>query len=329
MMIASTLTQQLLPYALMPGVGPQILRALAEIPDLVAYSPHELARRVPLMARALTGRAWDQAHKAADAQLSQCESAGVRILSRLDPDYPVLLAESPDDPVLLWVKGKLPTQATVAVIGAREATAHGIEIAQRITRELVNTKGFSIVSGLAIGIDTAAHKSALAAQGHTVAVLAHGLHMIAPAENRELAERILEGGGALVSEYPMGRPPKGHQYVQRDRTQAGLAQGVVMVQTDLKGGSLHATRSALAYGRWVAVPYPTKQDLVQREPKIQANLVIAEGTLSEKMTLLRCDESALSHIHLLRSSEDYAHLQPAPLAATPINQTTPRQGSFF
>lgn len=94
-----------------------------------------------------------------------------------------------------------------------------------------------------------------------------------------------------------------------------------MVQTDLKGGSLHATRSALYYGRWVAVPYPTKQDLAMLEPKIQANLVIADGTPAEKMELLRCSEPAMSHIRLLRSSEDYARLQPE----TPSTSTVPRR----
>lgn len=328
----SMATKRLLTYALLPGIGSQTLRALADIPHLVEHSPQELTRRLPLLSRALqTSRTWDKAEAAALNQLRECERTDTRIVSRLDSEYPALLAQSPDDPVVLWVRGTLPpsTQPTVAVIGAREATLHGLEIAKRITRHMVE-KGFSIVSGLAVGVDTAAHAAALRAGGHTVAVLAHGLHTISPVENRALAERIHAAGGALVSEYPLGRAPRGHQFVQRDKTQAGLSQGVIMIQTNLQGGSLHATRAALSYGRWVAVPYPTDFDRTNKAPKIEANLLIADGTTAEKMELLHCKEAALTQIRVLRTREDYRHLQPLdqPLMAPQI-PSEPLQQTFF
>lgn len=328
----SIATQRLLTYALLPGIGSQTLRVLADIPHLVERSPQELTRRLPLLSRALhTTQAWDKAEAAALHQLRESERTDTRIVSRLDPDYPVLLAQSSDDPVVLWVRGTLPssTQPTVAVIGAREATLHGLEIANRVTRHLVE-KGFSIVSGLAVGVDTAAHAAALDVGGHTIAVLAHGLQTVSPSENRILADRILASGGALLSEYPLGRAPRSHQFVQRDKTQAGLAQGVIMIQTSLQGGSLHATRAALSYGRWVAVPYPTDFDRTSKAPKIEANLVIADGTTAEKMDLLHCNEAALAHIRVLRTREDYSHLQPQEqtTAAHPV-PSEPLQQSFF
>lgn len=325
-------TRQLLTYALLPGIGPQTLRALSDIPLFWEHSPDELAQRIPLLAKALlsTG-SLEKAKASAHDQLEQCEQTNTQLLSRFDAEYPALLAQSPDDPTLLWVKGTLPkpSQPTVAVIGARAATEHGLEIAGRITRHLVE-QNYSIVSGLAVGIDAASHTAALDAYGHTVAVLAHGLQTVAPKENLALAERILVEGGALVSEYPFGRAPRGHQYVQRDRTQAGLSQGVVMVQTDLKGGSLHATRAALSYGRWVAVPYPTEYDLSIRSPKIQANLVIASGTNIQRMKLLRCNQNALSRVRILRSRDDYECLQPGVQPINdPLPDEEPQQGSFF
>ncbi|MCK6844201.1 DNA-processing protein DprA [Klebsiella pneumoniae] len=196
---------------------------------------------------------------------------------------------------------------SVAIIGTREPTAHGVQIAQRISRFFAE-RGSSIVSGLALGCDAIAHETALRCGGHTVAVLAHGLQMISPSKHKDLAERILESGGALVSEYPFGQSVQAQQFVKRDKTQAGLADGVVMIQSDLKGGSLHASRAALEYGRWLAVPYPTDRDRANDEPKIQANLLIADGAPGPKTALLRCRESALSHIVVLRSKEDYQRL---------------------
>lgn len=326
-------TQQLLTYSLLPGVGAQTLRALANIPQFWEWSPRELAQQIPLLAKTtlLSTTSWEKAKTAAQHQLDQCNQFDTKLISRLDSDYPELLARSPDDPILLWVKGQLPSpaQPTVAVIGAREATEHGLEIAARISRYLV-AQNYSIVSGLAVGVDSASHRSTLDSNGHTIAVLAHGLQTIAPKENRELAERILEKGGALVSEYPFGRAPKGHQYVQRDRTQAGLSQGVVMIQTDLKGGSLHATRAALSYGRWVAVPYPTEHDRAMGSPKIQANLLIADGTTDQKLKLLRCNQNALSKVRILRSKGDYEFLQPeSQPVRNSLESEEPRQSSFL
>lgn len=195
-------------------------------------------------------------------------------------------------------------EQSVAIIGTREPTAHGKRIAARIAEFFVEHQ-WSVVSGLALGCDAVAHQATLDAGGHTVAVLAHGHQTIAPARHKKLANDILDAGGALVSEYPFGREIQKQQYVKRDRTQAGMAQGVVMIQSDVVGGSLHASRAALDYKRWLAVPYPTDKDREHQEPKIQANLLIADGADSERAELLHCSTESLSRVLILSSRDDY------------------------
>jgi DNA processing protein len=187
-------------------------------------------------------------------------------------------------------------------------------ITRRIT-DFFCSQRWSVVSGLALGCDGIAHRAAIEAGGHTVAVLAHGLQTVSPSQHRKLAEEILSSGGALVSEYRFGQGAMPNQFVKRDRTQAGLSRGVVMIQSDLKGGSLHASRAALDYERWLAVPYPTAADQQANEPKIQANLMIANsGADIDRANLLKCHISRLSKVIVLRAREEYPQLvaEPSP-----------------
>lgn len=161
-----------------------------------------------------------------------------------------------------------------------------------------------------------------------MAVLAHGLHTISPLKNRKLAEEILSSGGALLSQYPIGREAIPQQFVQRDKTQAGMAQGVVMIQSDMEGGSLHASRAALSYDRWLAIPYPTEQDRTKKEPKIQANLLLADGDEAARKELLRLkDSSRLDRVLILRSKEDYARCLQSTLV--PVGEIGSSQGRIF
>lgn len=306
----STPTRLLLSLSMLKGVGPVALKKASSIRGFVDKAIEELASEVPQISRALAnGGDWQSAQEAAERQIDDAEKHRARILSPLDTEYPHLLAATKDDPFILYVQGSLasnPAQS-VAVIGTREPTAHGRLIAKRITQFFAE-HDWSIVSGLAIGCDAVGHQMALDVGAHTVAVLAHGLHMIAPTRHKKLAQDILASGGALVSEYPFGQNVQSQQYVKRDRTQAGMAQGVVMVQSDVKGGSLHASRASLDYGRWLAVPYPTDKDRENAEPKVQANLLIAEGTDTERADLLRCSSSALQRVMILRGREDYLRM---------------------
>ncbi|WP_373563284.1 DNA-processing protein DprA [Achromobacter xylosoxidans] len=296
---------------MLKGVGPAALRKAVRKPAFHQLDLTDLARDIPQISRAIKEKgSWETAQSAAKEQLDKANHYDVRILSPLDSDYPALLAGTSDDPLIIYVRGALHTnpEKSVAIIGTREPTEHGKKIAERVTHFFAS-HGWSIVSGLALGCDAIAHRAALEMGAHTVAVLAHGLHTVAPARHKRLAEEIIHSGGALISEYPFGQGIQKQQYVKRDRTQAGLAQGVVMIQSDHDGGSLHASRAALDYKRWLAVPFPTAKDLETGEAKIRANLTIANGSDSERATLLRCSTAALKHVVVLRGRDDYFRLE--------------------
>jgi DNA processing protein len=315
-------TLKLLSLWMLKGIGPAALRKLGTRPSFNTASVTDLAKQVPALAKAWSEEAWSEAQEEADAQVKRAGADSARILSPLDAEYPALLKATKDDPYLLYVKGRLAPspERSVAIIGTREPTAHGRVIAERIAHYFVE-QGWSVVSGLALGCDAVAHRSVLQAKGHTVAVLAHGLQTIAPSQHRGLSEEILAGGGALVSEFSYGTEPLPPQFVKRDRTQAGMTQGVVMVQSDIKGGSLHASSAALDYGRWLAVPYPTERDRTACEAKIQANLVLADGSAKAKVGLLKgVSQEDLKRIIVLRSRDDYGRcLEQAPRA--PVQRT--------
>lgn len=325
----SPTTGKLLALSMLKGIGPATLRKMAGMANFETATPEVLSHQFPANAFILRDAgAWSSALEEAEKQAEEAERHGARILSPLDPDYPLLLAATKDDPFLLFVRGTLaPDPAkSVAVIGTREPTKHGTIIARCISQYLVE-QGRSVVSGLAKGCDAIAHQAAIDHGGHTVAVLAHGLHTVAPKTNLRLAENILNKGGALVSEYRFGVEPRPEFFVKRDRIQAGLAQGVVMIQSDHKGGSLHASRAALDYGRWLAVPYPTDPDRLNREPKVQANMTFADGTEQERMELLRCEESALRRVIILRSRDDYDKMLTTTAASPPA--LPPTQGGLL
>lgn len=311
----SSATKSLLSISMLKGVGPAALKKVVGFPNFSEMKIQELADHVPQIARAIQDATnWSTAQDLAAMQLRMSAQHGARILSPLDSEFPSLLALTKDAPYILYVKGSLSKspERSVAIIGTREPTLNGGRVATRITRFFAE-KGWSIVSGLAIGCDSIAHQAALDAGAHTVAVLAHGLHMIAPSRNKQLADDILSSGGALVSEFPFGQAVQKQQYVIRDRTQAGMAQGVVMIQSDVAGGSLHASRAALDYDRWLAVPFPTELDLANNEPKIQANLIIADGVDNERSQLLRCPVKSLKRVIVLKSREDYGRMTGSDL----------------
>lgn len=186
-----------------------------------------------------------------------CFSRSITLLSPLDKEYPPHLGDIRDYPPLLYVRGNLAALNgdAFAVVGTRHASDVGLEIARRISKALAS-KNVSVVSGLALGIDTAAHKGALEATGTTVAVLAHGLDIVAPASNQKLAEQILECRGALISEHEPGVPPRPAEFVRRNRIQSGMSLCSVIVESGAAGGAIHQARFTHEQGRLVVVAFP-------------------------------------------------------------------------
>lgn len=306
----TNITRKLFTLNKLKGVGSATLEKLVSLPGFADASITDLAKYNKTLAKSISSvNAWENAVRASDADIESTEKLNARIICSLDKEYPDLLKMAPDRPFFLYVRGELAKQQSrsVAVIGTRHPTEHGKVIAERITGFLVDD-GWSIVSGLALGCDAIAHQTALAHKGHTVAVLAHGLHTIAPKQNERLAHQILEQGGALVTEYGFGLEPFPHQFVKRDRIQAGLAQGVVMIQSDREGGSLHASRAAIEYKRILAVPSPTERDISNHEKKIEANQLLCADNSEEKAQFLKCGESDLMRVFIIRNKDEYSSL---------------------
>ncbi len=184
---------------------------------------------------------------------SVCEK-GIRIITMVDENYPPLLLQIPDPPPFLYVLGNLEKSAVhLAIVGSRDATRYGITTAKQLSRELVH-HGISIVSGMARGIDTAAHDGAIEANGHTVAVLGCGVDVVYPPENRSLFQKIRETG-AVISEFPLHANPEPYHFPLRNRIISGMSVGTIVVEAAMKSGSLITAKLAADQGREVfAVP---------------------------------------------------------------------------
>ncbi len=190
------------------------------------------------------------------AEFALAKKYGVEIVTPADAAYPPRLLEQPSHPLALYVKGdaSLLSSPCVAMVGTRRSTPYGLEQAFRISRDLA-ARGWTVLSGLALGIDAQSHRGALDAGGKTVGVIGSGLDRFYPEENRELAREIVAKGGAVASEFPFGRPPDQQTFPQRNHVVAALARGVVAVEAPHKSGTLITTSLALDMGRVVmAVP---------------------------------------------------------------------------
>jgi len=186
--------------------------------------------------------------------LSLAQKNGVKIITFSDSDYPSLLRHIHDPPPVLYVRGKVHGDSlNIAIVGSRNPTSYGRTVTERLSGDLAQ-RGFTVVSGMARGIDAAAHIGALATEGKTVAVLGSGMGTIYPAENKRLFYRIAESG-AVISEFPFLTPPDAHNFPVRNRIISGLSLGTVIVEATHRSGSLITARLAAEQGREVfAVP---------------------------------------------------------------------------
>ena len=247
--------------SMIPGLGPTSCRKLLEAypgEDIFALSPAELNAAFGThrdIAAAIHGKTTPARD---EEELRFCERSGIRVLFCTDDDYPARLnrEETQDCPVVLYVLGNVDLNAerALAVVGTRRATSQGRDVTDKLIGQL-KPLALPIVSGLAYGIDAAAHNAALTHGLPTVAVLGHGLDRIYPAANRPLAKRILEQGGALVTEYPNGTAINPGYFPARNRIIAALADATLVVEASEKGGALITAAIAGSYHREVfAVP---------------------------------------------------------------------------
>lgn len=249
----------------LPGVGPGTLRKLLDAAGTAVAALRlgpEPLRGLGLRAEvvasilALGGRPAPRSVAILDAARNE----SIEIVTLASTNYPALLRHVASPPPLLFVKGAVAALATpqVAIVGSRDATIAGIEFAHGIAGELTRY-GLTITSGLAYGIDAAAHRGAVAAGGRTVAVLGCGADHVYPAAHRRLARELVASGGALVSEFLPGARPEPANFPRRNRIISGISLGVLVVEAALKSGSLLTARHALEQDREVmAVPGPVR-----------------------------------------------------------------------
>lgn len=242
-----------------PGLGPvrrrRLLERFGQVERVFAASLTEL-EAAELPAASAQALALGAALQAADQELSKAEAAGAKVLVPDDPAYPRQLLEIYDPPAVLFVQGDVGalSQPGIAVVGTRHPTPYGLGMAERLGCDLA-ARGLIIFSGMARGVDAAAHRGAVHAKAKTVAVFGTGVDVIYPRENRRLAEQILDAGGALVSEFPVGTSPAPQNFPIRNRIISGLSRGVLVVEAGEYSGTRITARCALEQSREVfAVP---------------------------------------------------------------------------
>jgi DNA processing protein len=314
-------TQALLKLHLVPGLGPRLTRHLLErfgsAVGVLAASLDDLSQ-VPHLSRETAARILQArtSREAYEAEVELLRRHSVRLVRQGDPDYPGNLANIPDPPTLLYVRGTLlpSDQRAVAIVGSRHGTAYGRRIAEQLAVGLAKA-GFTVVSGLARGIDAAAHRGALAAGGRTLAVLAGGLASIYPPEHDSLAQEVV-AAGALLSEAPMRLKALPQMFPQRNRIISGLVLGVVIVEAALRSGALLTAHHAAEQGREVfAVPGP-----VDSETSAGTNRLLRDGAI-----LVR---NASDIVEVLQQMPPWTPADQPPSGGRPraIDRSEARQG---
>lgn len=260
---ADRIRRRLVALSLAPGVGAVRIARLLEyfgsidtvwqVPTAAVLDVCGLGRGA---AEAIVAARGDDAVRRADAMLSRAAACGARVLTWLDADYPARLRGIPASPPVVYIRGAVGREdrPAVAIVGTRRATPYGLGVAERLAGTLA-VRGVNIVSGLARGIDGAAHRGALKSGGCTVGVLGCGVDVVYPPEHGSLMEAMIRTGGALIAEAPMRTPPGPGSFPARNRLISGLADAVVVVEGGADSGAMITAAHAMAQGRFVfAVP---------------------------------------------------------------------------
>ncbi len=301
-----------------PGVGNLILKRLIDEFDTaqaVIAAPQKALTKIDGVSERLADAIKHNClPDSVEIELKRVYQKGFRIVTLADNEYPALLLEIPDPPPFLYVYGSLPTHFNnIAVVGSRHATQYGLSTTKHLSRDLVK-HGLTIVSGMARGIDTAAHEGALAAGGKTIAVLGSGLAHIYPRENEKLFHRIAQNG-AVISEFHLNAEPEGHHFPMRNRIISGLSLGTVIVEATLRSGSLITARLAAEQNREVfAVPGSIKSF-----KSTGTHTLIKQGARLVEQSQDILDEIA----HLLDRTAEFSGVNEEidPATANPISAT--------
>lgn len=281
-------TEKLLALSKLKGIGAKKLSALSLAPNFEEYDLNNIIDKLLPKAYSYTKPEINDAVTFAKTQIEKAQKSNHVIISSFDSHYPNSLKRMHDAPNILFVAGDV-TQLNgknITIIGTREPSEHGIEIAKRISKWFAERK-WNIVSGLAYGVDKLAHEQCIDSNSKTIAVMAQGLEKVYPAKHKYLTEKILDKGGVLISEYAYDSFVGRANFVQRDRIQAGLSAGVILIQSSLKGGSLHASRKAIDYERALIVAGQSKTDITSSIDGIQANLTLLNGSDKDILSLLK------------------------------------------
>ncbi|TNE72925.1 DNA-protecting protein DprA [bacterium] len=255
-------TRSMLALSLVPKLGQQRIRNLIQHvnhPEELFSKPLDELLSIDGIGQTtadsiLQFNSWDLV----DKLIHRAEQVGSTAISLLDDEYPNRLKQIYDSPLVLWIKGDVESLETqgIAIVGTRNPTPYGQKMATLFTRNAVQ-KGLSVFSGLAYGVDTIAHRVCVESGGKTVAVLGSGIDWIYPAANKKLADKIVESGGAIITEFVPGTKPDAGNFPTRNRIVSGLSLGVLVVETSEKGGSRITANIALDQGREVfVVPHP-------------------------------------------------------------------------
>lgn len=270
-----TYTEACIAINMIPRMGPVRLRKLlgvfetpqrileARSGDLLDFAGRDLAEAIS---------SWEKTVDL-EGELKRIAAFGAKVLTAESPVYPRLLREIHNPPIVLYAWGEVTDRDrhAISIVGSRQTSQYGLECAKKFSYQLAYA-GYTVVSGLARGIDTAAHQGALAAKGRTIAVLGSGLNRLYPEENRALAEKIA-ASGAVVTEFPMETQPDQQSFPQRNRIVSGWASGLLVVEAGAHSGALITANQAAEQGRTVfAVPGP-----INRPTCAGTNRLIQEG----------------------------------------------------
>ena len=308
-----TETEACIALNMVPNLGPVRLRKLLErfgSPESVLRAPKGKLREVegvgPELAEGIAG--WESTIDL-PAELKRVKDFGATVLIQQSPEYPPLLRQLHNPPIVLYVWGTVTERdrQAVGVVGSRKTSHYGTECAKKISYQLAYA-GVTVVSGLARGIDTAAHQGALAANGRTIAVIGSGLMDLYPPENASLAEKIT-ASGAVVSEFPMTFPPSPQTFPYRNRIVAGWSRSVLVVEAGQKSGALITAEQAMENGRTVfAIP-----GQIDRPTSFGSNRLIQQGA---KLVMSAGD--ILDDLHVLFPEEQKKAIPTA--SALPLSE---------